>query len=170
MKDSETFDEFNSKLSKIVNSSFNLGEPIPQQKIVKKILRSLPDCFRPKVVTIEEHQDLNPLSVEELVGNLQTYEANHCLNKNGNEVAPKSSKSVDSSSESECDSEDAGFEKYFIKKFKKMLKNKKAKKDGNNKAPYKTKFVSEKNTSKGSTKPIQCFECQGYGHTTAKCA
>ena len=42
MKDSETFDEFNSKLSKIVNSSFNLGEPIPQHKVVKKILRSLP--------------------------------------------------------------------------------------------------------------------------------
>ena len=96
-------------------------------------------------------------------------EANHCLSKNGMEVALKSSKSVDSSSESECDLEDAEFEKYFIKKFKKMLKNKKAKKDGNNKAPYKTKFVSEKNTSKGSTKPIQCFECQGYGHTAAKC-
>ena len=51
-----------------------------------------------------------------------------------------------------------------------MLKNKKAKKDGNNKAPYKTKSVPEKNPSKGSTKPIQCFECQGYGHTAAKCA
>ena len=82
----------------------------------------------------------------------------------------KSSKSVDSSSESECDLEDAEFEKYLIKKLKKMLKNKKAKKDGNNKAPYKTKFVSEKNTSKGSTKPIQCFECQGYGHVATKCA
>ena len=42
MKDSETFDEFNTKLSKIVNSSFNQREPIPQSKIVKKILRSLP--------------------------------------------------------------------------------------------------------------------------------
>ena len=30
MKDSETFDESNTKLSKIVNSSFNLGGPIPQ--------------------------------------------------------------------------------------------------------------------------------------------
>eukprot|EP00268_Persea_americana_P034952 TRINITY_DN3454_c0_g1_i2.p1 TRINITY_DN3454_c0_g1~~TRINITY_DN3454_c0_g1_i2.p1 ORF type:complete len:227 (-),score=57.35 TRINITY_DN3454_c0_g1_i2:922-1602(-) len=51
-----------------------------------------------------------------------------------------------------------------------MLKNKKAKKDGNNKAPYKTKSVPEKNPSKGYIKPIQCFECQGYGHTAAKCA
>lgn len=170
MKDSEIFYEFNSKLSKIVNSSFNLGEPIPQHKVVKRILRSFPKRFRSKVVAIEEHQDLNSLSVEELVGNLQTYEANHCLRKNGKEVALKSSKSVDSSSESECDSKDAEFEKYFIKKFKKMLKNKKAKKDGNNKAPYKTKSVPEKNSSKESTKPIQCFECQCYGHNAAKCA
>ena len=41
MKDSKTFDEFNTKLSKIVNSYFNVEEPIPQSKTVKKILRSL---------------------------------------------------------------------------------------------------------------------------------
>ena len=66
MKDLETFDEFNTKLSKIVNSCFNLGEPTPQSKTDKKILRSLPEHFCPKVVAIEEHQD----PVEELVGNL----------------------------------------------------------------------------------------------------
>ena len=76
INDSEIFDEFKTKLSKIENSSFNLGEPIPQSRIFKEILRSLPERFRPKVVAIEEHQDLNSLSVEELVGNLQTYEAN----------------------------------------------------------------------------------------------
>ena len=111
MKDSETFDEFNSKLSKIVNSSFNLGEPLPQPKIVKKILRFLLDRFRPKVVAIEEYQDLNSLSVEDLVGNLQTYEANHCQIKNGKEIALKSSKFVNSDFELECDSDDVEFEK-----------------------------------------------------------
>ena len=103
--------------------------------------------------------------MEELVGNLPTYKANHCLSKNGKEIALKSFKSVDSSSALDSDLEDTEFEKYFIKIFKKMLKNKKVKKDGNNKASYKTKSVPEKNPSKGSTKPIQPFECQGYGHT-----
>ena len=70
MKDSETFDEFSSKMSKIVNASFNLGGPIPQPKIMNKILRSLPERFRPKVAAIKEHKDLNSVSVEELVGNL----------------------------------------------------------------------------------------------------
>ena len=52
MKVSETFDEFYAKLSHIVNSSFNLGEPISEAKAVKKTLRSLPERFRPKVVAI----------------------------------------------------------------------------------------------------------------------
>ena len=94
---------------------------------------------------------------------------NHCQSKNGKEIALKSFKSVDSSSESDCDLDDVGFEKYFVKKFMKIWKHKKANKDSQK---NKTKYVpnSEKNPSKGSTKPIQRFECQGYGHITTKCA
>lgn len=78
MKDFETLDEFDAKLSDIVNSSFNLGESICEVRILKKILRSLPKRFRPKVVGIKEYQNLNSLAVEKLVGNLKTFEANHC--------------------------------------------------------------------------------------------
>ena len=42
MDDDEVFDEFYAKLKDIVNSAFNLGEKIPESKIVRKILRSLP--------------------------------------------------------------------------------------------------------------------------------
>ena len=38
----ETFDEFYAKLKDIVNSAFNLGNHIPEPKIVRKVLRSLP--------------------------------------------------------------------------------------------------------------------------------
>ena len=41
MEDDESFDEFYAKLKDIVNSIFNLGEKIPEPKIVRKILRSL---------------------------------------------------------------------------------------------------------------------------------
>ena len=74
MKELETFDDFHFKLSDIGNSSFNLGEPILENKVVKKILWSLPYRFHAKVMAIEKHTDLNTLSVEELVGNLQTFE------------------------------------------------------------------------------------------------
>ena len=43
-------------------------------KIVRKILRSLPESFRAKVTAIEESKDLDDIKVQELIGSLQTYE------------------------------------------------------------------------------------------------
>ena len=43
MEKDETFDEFYAKLKDIVNSAFNLRESIAESKIVRKILRSLPE-------------------------------------------------------------------------------------------------------------------------------
>ena len=42
MKKDESFDEFYAKLKDIVNSAFNFGKTIPEPKIVRKVLRSLP--------------------------------------------------------------------------------------------------------------------------------
>ena len=41
MEEDESFDEFYAKLKDIVNPVFNLGETIPEPKIVRKMLRSL---------------------------------------------------------------------------------------------------------------------------------
>ena len=54
MTDDESFDEFYAKLNDIINSAFNLGEVYDQPKIIRKILRSLIEDFRPKVTTITE--------------------------------------------------------------------------------------------------------------------
>ena len=53
MDEDETFDEFYAKLKDIVNSTFTLGEKIPKPKIVRKILKSLPDGFHAKIIVIE---------------------------------------------------------------------------------------------------------------------
>ena len=74
MEKDEAFDQFYAKLNDIVNYVFNLGEEIPENKIVNKILRSLK--FDSKVNTIEENKNLDALKVNQLVGNLQTFEAN----------------------------------------------------------------------------------------------
>ena len=42
MEEDELFDEFYAKLKDIVNSDFNLGETIPEPKILRKVFRSLP--------------------------------------------------------------------------------------------------------------------------------
>ena len=61
MDDDESFDEFYAKLKDIVNSTFNLGEQIPEPKIVRKILKSLLERFHAKITTIEESKGLDSI-------------------------------------------------------------------------------------------------------------
>lgn len=60
MKEDETFDELYGQLNDIVNSSFNLGEKIHDNRIVRKIVRSLPERFRPKVTCTEKSKTRKP--------------------------------------------------------------------------------------------------------------
>ena len=53
MDEDETFNEFYAKFKDIVNSTFNLGEKFPKPKIVRKILKSLPEGFHAKIIVIE---------------------------------------------------------------------------------------------------------------------
>ena len=70
MKEDETFNEFYAKLKDIMNSAFNLGESIAESKIVRKILRSLPEWFHAKIIAIEEVKDIDQILLTKLVGNL----------------------------------------------------------------------------------------------------
>ena len=70
MKEDETFDEFYAKLEDIVNSAFNLEKCIAEFKIVRKILRSLPERFHAKITAIEEVKDIDQIPLTELVTNL----------------------------------------------------------------------------------------------------
>ena len=74
MEKDDSFDEFYTKLKGIVKSVFNLGETIPEPKIVRKMLRSLFERFHAKITAIEESKDIDKIPLIELVGNLQTYE------------------------------------------------------------------------------------------------
>ena len=73
MEEVELFDEFYAKLKDIVNSAFNLGETIPKPKIVRNVLRSLPERFHAKIIAIEESKDIDKIPLTELVRNMQTY-------------------------------------------------------------------------------------------------
>ena len=74
MKEAESFDEFYVKLKDIVNSAFNLRETIPEPKVLRKVLISLPQRFHAMITAIEESKDINKIPLTELVGNLKTYE------------------------------------------------------------------------------------------------
>ena len=70
MEEDELFNKFYAKLKDIVNSAFNLGETIPEPKVVRKVLISLPERLHAKIAVIEESKDINKIPLIELVGNL----------------------------------------------------------------------------------------------------
>ena len=70
MEENESFNEFYTKLKDIVNLAFNLGEIIPESKIVRKVLRSLPERFHAKITAIEELKDIDQILLNKLDGNL----------------------------------------------------------------------------------------------------
>jgi hypothetical protein len=70
MMEDETFGKFYSKMSDLRNSMVSLGKTVSDVKLIRKILRSLPERFRIKVTTIEESKDLEEMKIEELVGSL----------------------------------------------------------------------------------------------------
>jgi hypothetical protein len=58
MLEDETFGEFYTKMNDLRNSMVSLGKTVMDVKLIRKILRSLPEHFRMKVTTIEERKDL----------------------------------------------------------------------------------------------------------------
>ncbi|XP_065629149.1 uncharacterized protein LOC136067350 [Quercus suber] len=124
MSEEESFDSFYSKLNEVVVSKFNLGEKTEDSKVGRKILRSLPESFRPKVTAIEESKDLDDIKVQELVGSLQTYELSLPSQKKSKSLALKT---IDERVASHDLSEEDGVEKevaYLAKNFRKFLKMK----------------------------------------------
>ena len=95
MSNDEYFDEFYAKLNDIVNSDYNLGEIYDQPKIVRKILRSMTEDFRPKVTVIIESKDVDSIPVDELVGSLQSYELDLLKKNKSKSMTLKSVDDVD---------------------------------------------------------------------------
>ena len=123
MEEDESFDEFYIKLKDIVNSAFNLGETIPEPKIVKKVLRSLPERFHAKITSIEESKDIDKIPLTKLVGNLQTYELG--LTRIGKSTKSKSMalKAKNNDMDESLDDEDSKMKSYITKQFRKFMKN-----------------------------------------------
>ena len=131
MADDETFD--------IVNFAFNLGNVYVEPKLVKKILRSLIEDFRPKVTAIIESKNVDTISMDELVGSLQTYESDLPRTNKSISIALKSVDDVDEN----VFGEEISFTEigYLAKHFRNFLKN-------NNKRERNKNFANPKNVKK----------------------
>ena len=74
MKEEESIQDFHMNILDMDKSFDALGEKMSEDKLVRKILRSLPKRFDMKVTAIEEAQDISTMKVDELIGSLQNHE------------------------------------------------------------------------------------------------
>ena len=171
MGDDESFDEFYAKLKDIVNSALNLGETSPEPKIVRQVLRSLPEKFHAKITAIEESKDIDEIPLTELVGNLQIYELG--LSRIGKSGKGKSMalKAKSSDTDESSDDEDSKMKSYITRQFKKFMKNANGRnfdKDcrQSSSPQFKGQDKGKKDAKEGDqyTVPVgpKCFGCQGF--------
>jgi hypothetical protein len=133
---------------------------IPKSRVVQKIMRPLPECFRPKVIAIEESKDLDTVRIEDLAGSLQTNELSL--------PQPKKAKSIVLKPIQEEANDSSWWE---IIEWKGNPWNKPSK--GTEKSKGDSHGVSLGKRDKGkkdkNTQGIKCHECSGFGHIRAEC-
>ena len=160
ISDDESFDSFYRRLNEIVISKLNLGEKIKEAKVVRKILRSLPESFWAKIINIKESKDLDEIKIQELIGSLQTKELELSFHKSYKSLALKT---INERMGDSFDEDNVVKEVEFLaKNFRKFLKMK-----NNGKLFGKGKFSSSKNDKRefkkkdgkdsSSTQGIVCY-------------
>ena len=180
MSDDESFDKFYAKLNDIVNSVYNLGEIYDQPKIVRKILRSLTEDFRPKVTVITKSNDVDSIPINELIESLQSYELDLYKTSKSKSMALKSIDNVDVSGfDNELSTTEIA---YLVKNFGNFIRNNNRRVRGKNTVepinfrmndPAKVNNTEKPKERGGqpsnNTMGQQCFGCQGYYHVKSEC-
>ena len=70
----EAIQDMHTRFTSIINEMYSLGEIVPNKKAVRKLLSVLHETWESKVEAINEARDLDTLAMDELIGNLITYE------------------------------------------------------------------------------------------------
>ena len=138
-----------NRVFNVVNAIRSLGEDLLEVVVVKKILRSLPPMYNPKVSVLED-RDLSTVSLDELQSIMVAYEMHMEMPdsmKSNKEVSFQTMKNLKLSDENDdCDSDDE--RKEFLAYVSKGLKKGKG------------KFKD--------TLPLIYFRCGGIGHFCCK--
>ncbi|VFQ65571.1 unnamed protein product, partial [Cuscuta campestris] len=144
MKENEKIEEMFERFSNIMNPHNLLGKTYTDRELMRKVLRSLSSKWRSKVDAIEESRDF-------LRGNLITYETTQLSKvveeRNKRSIALPATTSTHNNVDDEDDDSDDTDLRLFVRKFKKMMLKKGAK----------------KNT------PPKCYGCGEIGHIKPMC-
>ncbi|XP_070006495.1 uncharacterized protein [Nicotiana sylvestris] len=120
MKDDESIPDMRTRFTSIINELHSLGEIIPRNKLAKKVLSVLLSSWESKVNAITEAKDLQTLTMDELIGNLKTYEMK--IKKDSEKREPKKEKNLVLKVENNNSSEEDNDMAYLTKRFQKMVR------------------------------------------------
>jgi hypothetical protein len=165
MLENETVSQFYTRINDLRNSMVTLGKRVSDVKLIKKILRSLPECFKIKETSIKESKDLDSMKIEELVGSLQTNEYSLPPVKKAKGMAYKKTKSRVSSDE-DSDNEEEDELTMIANRINKLMKTNKFI-EGLRETPSE---AEPKEEEKEDPRGHRCCECSGFGHMRTKCA
>ncbi|MCH79439.1 gag-protease polyprotein [Trifolium medium] len=184
MKEEESVEDFHMNVLDLANSFESLGEQMPEEKLVRKMLRSLPKRFDMKVTAIEEAQDISTMKIDELVGSLKTFElsVNEKSDKKVKSIAFASNTSDDMSQEDlDTDADLTESIALLGRQFNRVLSRMERRNNGQGRGQNIRFNISKQQTNQGAQgrprvedqpgqfRSVQCFECEGHGHTRPEC-
>jgi len=157
----ESISDMYSRFQDIVHSLISLGKEFTEEDQVRKILNSLTPEWDLKTLAIEEANDISKLKIEELIGNLMSYEVQVQGRKDSKSAEKKSiafNALMDESDSSDGDEEIA----FMTRNFRRFLKYRKTNnfKRNNQRNPG--------NHSEGLNN-VRCYNCDEYGHYKREC-
>ncbi|BBG97058.1 hypothetical protein Prudu_006062 [Prunus dulcis] len=74
MRDDESLSAYITKLFDVINQMRSYGEILPKERVVQKLLISLPSAYDSICSVIEHSRDLNEIEVQEVVASLKSFE------------------------------------------------------------------------------------------------
>ncbi|CAA0832659.1 Unknown protein, partial [Striga hermonthica] len=185
MRDEETIDVYYARLCDLVSQSMMLGEEISEKRQVQKIMRTVVPRFGEKITALESFQRVASLDVDELLGELRTFEINNNYDKVKSKGLALKAAVVEEREESDDDegplADDSELKealaliaRNYGKMSQRLYKNKFAGKKRNN---FNKNVVQDKKSSMLLSKfdsqrveKDQCRECRGFGHFQYECA
>ncbi|XP_010539141.1 PREDICTED: uncharacterized protein LOC104813272 [Tarenaya hassleriana] len=196
MGDDESVKEFCGKLSALSNEASVLGRKITNDKLVKKLLNSLPAKYHSQILVFEGVNNLDTVTFKEAVGTFAAHELRLQLMNGGSSAHAKRGVALHvpetKTNEAEVklpvknkkltEEELHDQMSLVVRNFNKFFKGRK--KFGNQNDRESGKCLECKGTGHWKAecpsiakresvlktlKETQCFECKGFGHTKVEC-
>ncbi|XP_010530393.1 PREDICTED: uncharacterized protein LOC104806972 [Tarenaya hassleriana] len=145
MKEEESVTDYADRLVTIINNVRILGTDVADEKIVQKLLVSVPERFEATIATLENTKEISAMKLPEILGALQAQEQRRLMRKEESVEGALMAKA----------------------KGKKAEKTKKKKQKSDAEGKKQTSAMSVANASHSSTEP--CKHCNKTNHPHWRC-